>query len=127
MMSQSVSENNVSLVIKRHEISKVVRAFKRASTGGSGRSRSGGKEGRGRSSHTSKNTRFSRLDFEDDVSIVAVLGRRDHPNPGIAGRVFSTVAKQGINIRMIAQGIIRDQYLFRDQRQGFQQSRRFAS
>ena len=24
--------------------------------------------------------------------------------PGIAGRVFSTVAKQGINIRMIAQG-----------------------
>ena len=29
MMSQSVSENNVSLVIKRGELSKVVRAFKR--------------------------------------------------------------------------------------------------
>ena len=50
------------------------------------------------------NTKFSKLDYEDDVSIVAVLGRGMIGTPGIAGRVFSTVAKHGINIRMIAQG-----------------------
>ncbi|MDG6997453.1 MAG: ACT domain-containing protein, partial [Nitrososphaerota archaeon] len=50
------------------------------------------------------NTKFSNLDYEDDVSIVAVLGKGMIGTPGIAGRVFSTVAKQGINIRMIAQG-----------------------
>jgi len=104
MMSQSVSENNVSLVIKRNEISKVVRAFRRELLleDLDAPETEGKKEGRGL--HTSKNTRFSKLDFEDDVSIVAVLGRGMIGTPGIAGRVFSTVAKQGINIRMIAQG-----------------------
>jgi len=33
-----------------------------------------------------------------------VLGRGMIGTPGIAGRVFSAVARQGINIRMIAQG-----------------------
>ena len=100
MMSQSVSENNVSLVIKRNELPKVVRAFRKdllledleAS------------DEKGSSRHPSRNTKFSKLDYEDDVSIVAVLGRGMIGTPGIAGRVFSTVAKQGINIRMIAQG-----------------------
>lgn len=101
MMSQSVSENNVSLVIRRNELPKVVRAFKKEllledpdET----------EEEYKRGVKASKNTKFSKLDFEDDVSIVAVLGRGMIGTPGIAGRVFSTVARQGINIRMIAQG-----------------------
>lgn len=102
MMSQSVSENNVSLVIKRNELPKVVKAFRKDLLledleAGDG-------EGRGSRSQQNKNTKFSKLDYEDDVSIVAVLGRGMIGTPGIAGRVFSTVAKQGINIRMIAQG-----------------------
>ncbi len=105
MMSQSVSENNVSLVIKRNELPKVVRAFRKellleeileasdegGKGGGSLRPRTG--------IQNSTNS-----DYEDDVSIVAVLGRGMIGTPGIAGRVFSTVAKHGINIRMIAQG-----------------------
>ncbi|MFI5420903.1 MAG: aspartate kinase, partial [Nitrososphaerales archaeon] len=105
MMSQSVSENNVSLVIKRTELSKVVRAFKRellmedpdVTDKSEGSTRTFSNTG-------TSNTKFSKLDYEDDVSIVAVLGRGMIGTPGIAGRVFSSVARQGINIRMIAQG-----------------------
>jgi aspartate kinase len=96
MLSQSVSENNVSLVVRREYMHKVVKAFKRellledpdsvVKTNPDGRAK------------------FNFLDYEDDVTIVAVLGRGMIGTPGIAGRVFSTVAKQGINIRMIAQG-----------------------
>ena len=98
MMSQSVSENNVSLVIRRNELPKIVRALKKdllmedPEASGSSRNAPG------------SNTKFSKVEYEDDVSIVAVLGRGMIGTPGIAGRVFSTVAKQGINIRMIAQG-----------------------
>ena len=48
--------------------------------------------------------KFIFLDYEDDVTILAVLGRGMIGTPGIAGRVFCTVAKQGVNVRMIAQG-----------------------
>ncbi|MDG6999467.1 MAG: aspartate kinase [Nitrososphaerota archaeon] len=96
MMSQSVSENNVSLVVRRDALHKVVRAFKRellledpdskVKTTSDGRAK------------------FNFLDYEDDVTILAVLGRGMIGTPGIAGRVFSTVAMQGVNVRMIAQG-----------------------
>ena len=76
MMSQSVSENNVSLVIKRTELSKVVRAFKRellmedpdVTDKSEGSARTFSNTG-------TSNTKFSKLDYEDDVSIVAGLGR----------------------------------------------------
>ncbi|MHB1868613.1 MAG: aspartate kinase [Nitrososphaerales archaeon] len=96
MMSQSVSENNVSLVVKREHLHKVVKAFKKEllleDPDSSAKANSDGR------------TNFNFLDYEDDVTIVAVLGRGMRGTPGIAGRVFSTVAKYGINIRMIAQG-----------------------
>jgi len=95
MMSQSVSENNVSLVIRRNELPKIVRALKKDLLM---------EDPETTRSTASSNTKFSKVDYEDDVSIVAVLGRGMIGTPGIAGRVFSTVAKQGINIRMIAQG-----------------------
>ncbi len=125
MMSQSVSENNVSLVIKREAIPKVIKALKKdllledpdseertqqqqavaavlGEAGGGGERRELMKKRALFSSGSS--SRFSKLDYEDDVAIVAVLGKGMIGTPGIAGRVFSTVAKQGINIRMIAQG-----------------------
>jgi aspartate kinase len=98
MMSQSVSENNVSLVIRRDALAKVVKAFRKEllTEGEAGAADEG--------SPRKRYSKFTNLDYEDDVSIVAVLGRAMIGTPGIAGRVFSTVAKQGINIRMIAQG-----------------------
>src|SRR5579875_761957 len=106
MMSQSVSENNVSLAIKRDQLPKVVRAFKKELLFEDPDSL----EKRGvelqppKKSFSNGNSKFSILDYEDDVAIVAVLGRGMIGTPGIAGRVFSAVARQGINIRMIAQG-----------------------
>lgn len=112
MMSQSVSENNVSLVIKKSSLPKVLRAFRsqllfeNVDANDRDSNVSVSHQTKESSSFTSDGThpRFSKIDYEDDVSIVAVLGRGMIGTPGIAGRVFSTVAKQGINIRMIAQG-----------------------
>lgn len=96
MMSQSVSENNVSLVVRRDALHRVVRAFKRELL----------LEDPDSTVKTSsvRGAKFNFLDYEDDVTILAVLGRGMIGTPGIAGRVFSTVAKQGVNVRMIAQG-----------------------
>ncbi|MHB8567095.1 MAG: aspartate kinase [Nitrososphaerales archaeon] len=107
MMSQSVSENNVSLAIRRDALPKVVRAFKKElllEDPDSTEKRGVESAARKRSFSNGTNSKFSILDYEDDVAIVAVLGRGMIGTPGIAGRVFSTVARQGINIRMIAQG-----------------------
>ena len=44
------------------------------------------------------------IGFEDGLALVAVVGRGMVNNKGTAARVFSAVAKAGINIRMIDQG-----------------------
>lgn len=46
----------------------------------------------------------SPLAIESDVSIVAIVGKQMKGIPGIAGRFFSTLGKQKINIVAIAQG-----------------------
>jgi aspartate kinase len=104
MMSQSVSENNVSLAIRRDALPKVVKAFKKELLLEDPDALERKSVDQKRSYSTGANSKFSILDFEDDVAIVAVLGRGMIGTPGIAGRVFSTVARHGINIRMIAQG-----------------------
>jgi len=107
MMSQSVSENNVSLAIKREAVPKVVRAFKKElllEDPDLEEARDVLGKHEGKKSFAGANSKFSKLEYEEDLAIVAVLGRGMIGTPGIAGRVFSTVARQGINIRMIAQG-----------------------
>ncbi len=41
---------------------------------------------------------------EKDLSIIALVGSRMKNYPGISGKMFSTLGKNGINIRAIAQG-----------------------
>jgi aspartate kinase len=83
MISQSVSEANISLIIKRKDLEKAMTAFE---------------------------TSIFRKDFiqnietEEDISVIAVVGAGMKGTPGVAARVFNAVAKQGVNIRMIAQG-----------------------
>lgn len=101
MISQSVSESNVSLVIKKEGLSKVIRTLKQRLL----HEEDEGSSTRGSSSQSKKrNSVFAKIEYEDDVAVIAVLGRGMIGMPGIAGRVFTTVAKKGINIRMIAQG-----------------------
>lgn len=83
MISQSVSEANISLVIQRSLLEKAISTLEIALLG----------------------RNFIReVTSEDDVCVVAVLGAGMKGMPGIASRIFTAVAKEGINVRMIAQG-----------------------
>lgn len=44
------------------------------------------------------------ITIEDDLALIAVVGRGMVRSPGIAARVFTAVAKENINVRMIDQG-----------------------
>jgi aspartate kinase len=83
MISQSVSEANISLVVRRHHAERALSALE-ASLLGSGLVR--------------------KVTAEDDISVIAAVGTGMRGTPGIAAKVFNAVAKRGINVRMIAQG-----------------------
>ena len=83
MFSQSVSEANISFIINRGSLEKAVNALEIALLG------------RGL---------IREVTAEDDICVVAVVGAGMRGTPGVASRVFSAVARRGINIRMIAQG-----------------------
>ncbi|HLG39096.1 MAG TPA: bifunctional aspartate kinase/homoserine dehydrogenase I [Chitinophagaceae bacterium] len=44
------------------------------------------------------------LKIESDLSIVALVGENMKSHPGISGRMFSAMGRNGINVRAIAQG-----------------------
>jgi aspartate kinase len=83
MISQSVSEANISLVIQRSLLERAVNTLEIALLG----------------------REFIReVESEDDVCVVAVLGAGMKGIPGVASRIFTAVSRKGINVRMIAQG-----------------------
>ncbi len=83
MISQSVSESSVSIVIKRDALPRALNKLETALLG---------------------TGLVEDIESEDDVNVVAVIGERMKGTPGVASKVFGAVAKRGINIRMIAQG-----------------------
>ncbi|MBN1784146.1 MAG: aspartate kinase [Candidatus Bathyarchaeota archaeon] len=83
MISQSVSESNISLVIQRNLLERAVNTLEIALLG---------------------RDFIREVVSEDDVCVVAVLGAGMKGMPGVASRIFSAVAKESINVRMIAQG-----------------------
>ena len=83
MISQSVSEANISLVIQRKLLERAVNTLEIALLG---------------------RDFIREIMSEDDVCVVAVLGAGMKGMPGVASKIFSAVAKEGINVRMIAQG-----------------------
>lgn len=44
------------------------------------------------------------LEVESDLSMIAVIGEETRDKPGVAGRVFQALGKNGVNVRAIAQG-----------------------
>lgn len=48
--------------------------------------------------------RINKVDVERDLSIVAIVGENMKHSTGIAGKLFNTIGKNGINIIAIAQG-----------------------
>ena len=83
MISQSVSEANISLVIQRSLLEKAVNTLEIALLG---------------------RDFIREVTSEDDVCVVAVFGAGMKGMPGVASRIFTAVAMEGINVRMIAQG-----------------------
>ena len=83
MISQSVSEANISLVIQRSLLDRAVSTLEIALLG---------------------RDFIREVTSEDDVCVVAVLGAGMKGIPGVASRIFTAVAREGINVRMIAQG-----------------------
>lgn len=83
MISQGASEANISLVVRRSVLEKAVNALEVALLG------------RGL---------ISEITAEDDVCAVSAVGAGMKNTPGIASRLFTAVARKGINVRMIAQG-----------------------
>lgn len=45
-----------------------------------------------------------KITIEEDLALIAVVGRQMKETPGVAGRLFSAMGAHQINIRMIAQG-----------------------
>ncbi len=84
MVSTAVSEANISMIIKRGLLGRAISNLEIALLERGGI--------------------LSEVTAEDDVAVIAVMGANMKGTLGVASRIFSTVAKKGINIRMIAQG-----------------------
>ncbi|MEM0482004.1 MAG: aspartate kinase, partial [Nitrososphaerota archaeon] len=82
MISQSVSESSISLIVRRESADVALEAI--------------------RDSNPPDVIRG--VECEKDVVVVAVVGEGMKGTPGVASRVFGAVARRGINVRMIAQG-----------------------
>ncbi|MDP6612651.1 MAG: aspartate kinase [Candidatus Hydrothermarchaeota archaeon] len=83
MISQGSSEVNISIVIHRKDLEKAIGTIKEEFVG--------------------KNV-VRDVHYNKDVSIIAVIGAGMRGTKGVAARVFTAVAKAGVNVLMIAQG-----------------------
>jgi aspartate kinase len=84
MISTAASEANISMIIKRGLLGRAISNLEIALLDRGGL--------------------VSGVSAEDDVAVIAVMGANMKGMLGVASKIFSTVAKKGINIRMIAQG-----------------------
>jgi len=84
MISTAASEANISLIIRRKVLGRAISNLEIALLDRGGL--------------------VSEVSAEDDVAVIAVMGANMKGTLGTASRIFSVVAKKGINIRMIAQG-----------------------
>ena len=84
MISTAASEANISMIIKRNLLGRATSSLEIALLDRGGL--------------------VSEVSSEDDVAVIAVMGAHMKGTLGVASRIFATVAKIGINIRMIAQG-----------------------
>ncbi len=86
LISQASSENSISIAIdeKAIEIAEyaIRQEFEKEITNG----------------------QVNKIEFERNVSVVAIVGENMKETTGIAGKLFSTMGKSGVNIIAIAQG-----------------------
>jgi len=83
MISQGSSEATISCVVARRDVERAVRALQLALLG---------------------QGYVDRIAEERDACIIAVVGSGMKGTPGVAARVFGSVARKKVNVRMVAQG-----------------------
>ncbi len=83
MISQSVSESNISMVVARSSMEKGANALELALLGQGG---------------------YRHILTENDVSAVAIVGGALRATKGVAATAFSAISGKSINIKMIASG-----------------------
>ncbi len=82
MISQSPSESSISFIVKKNDLDKAVNALEMSLLG----------------------KIIKKVEITVDVAIIALIGSGMRGIVGVASRVFAAVAKQGVNVVMIAQG-----------------------
>ncbi len=82
MISQSPSESSISIIVKKNDLDKAVNALEMNLLG----------------------KIIKKVDVTLDVSIIALIGSGMRGIVGVASKVFTAVAKRGVNVIMIAQG-----------------------
>ena len=82
MISQNPSESSISIVLKNTDLHKAVNALELDLLG----------------------KIIKKLEVTTNVAIIALIGSGMRGTIGVASKVFSSVAKKGVNIAMIAQG-----------------------
>jgi aspartate kinase len=82
MISQSPSESSISIIVRKNDLDKAVNSLEMNLLG----------------------KIIKKVDVTIDVSIIALIGSGMRGMSGVASRVFTAVAKKGINVIMIAQG-----------------------
>jgi aspartokinase/homoserine dehydrogenase 1 len=86
MISQASSEHTICLVFRTEEGERALAALNRELA------------------LELATRRIERFELIRDLLVVAVIGENMHGTPGMAGRLFSSLGKAGINILVIAQG-----------------------
>lgn len=83
MISQGSSEANISIILHKGDLDRAVNLLELAFLG---------------------KGMIREVSFEDDVCVVAVVGAGMRGAVGVASRIFGAVAREGVNVRVIAQG-----------------------
>ena len=86
LISQASSENSISIAIEKNAVEIARNAIQTDFE----------KE--------IKNGQINKIDIETELSVVAIVGENMKHSTGIAGKLFSTMGKSGVNIIAIAQG-----------------------
>ena len=82
MISQSPSESSISIIVKKNDLDKAVNTLEMNLLG----------------------NLIKKVDVTINVSIIALIGSGMRGIVGVASKVFTAVAKRGVNVIMIAQG-----------------------
>jgi len=86
MISQGSSEHSICCVLPRHDGERARELLNQ------------------RFLHEIESGQLQRISVLDDIEVLAIVGDGMAGSPGVAGRLFSSLGRAGVNVRAIAQG-----------------------